>query len=131
MACADFRRRVWVTRRTSGSAARRARPHETPLVTLAERMASERVHCIVMLMPGLDPDEQIPWSVVSDLDVLRRAAMANELTAGDVVSAELVLVYPGQSLSEAAGLMARRAVTHAVVVIARTANRSASCRAWT
>jgi CBS domain-containing protein len=88
----------------------------TPLTTIAQRMAAEHIHSIVMLVGGTDPHERIPWSVVTDADVLRHAARAAELTAGDVATDECLQVHADDPLSVAATRMARRAVTHAVVV---------------
>ena len=50
---------------------------ETPLVNVAQRMASEHVHAIVVLLETVDPDGEIsrrPWAVVTDHDILRSAA---------------------------------------------------------
>jgi CBS domain-containing protein len=88
----------------------------TPLVTIAQRMSAERVHAIVMLVPADGGRERIPWAVVTDLDVLRHAGQAEELTAGDVAGPELVHAHPDDRLDAVAGRMARRAATHAVVV---------------
>ena len=89
----------------------------TPLTTIAQRMAAERIHSIVMLVGGTDPHEQIPWSVVTDVDVLRHAARADELTANDVASTECLQgLHADEFLHVATTRMVRRAVTHAVVV---------------
>jgi CBS domain-containing protein len=88
----------------------------TPLVTIAQRMSAERVHAIVMLMPADGAGERIPWAVVTDLDVLRHAGRAGELTAADVAGPELLHAHPDDRLEAVAGRMARRAATHAVVV---------------
>ena len=92
----------------------------TPLVTIAQRMAAERIHAVVMLVDGVDARERIPWAVVSDVDLLRHAARAEELTAGDVASTEMLHVNPDERLASVAARMAHRAVTHAVVVERRS-----------
>ena len=49
----------------------------TLLVAVAQRMASEHVHAIVVLLETVNPDGEVarrPWAVVTDHDVLRSAA---------------------------------------------------------
>jgi CBS domain-containing protein len=88
----------------------------TPLVTIAQRMSAEHIHSIVMLSGSGDQGGRIPWAVVTDADLLRHAARADELTAGDVAGSEIVLAHPEEPLAEVAARMARLAVTHTVVV---------------
>jgi CBS domain-containing protein len=53
---------------------------ETPLVTAAQRMTGEHVHARVI--QRWEPDgARRPWAVLTDFDVLRNAAVAEELTA--------------------------------------------------
>ena len=49
---------------------------DTPLVNVAQRMASEHVHAIVVLLETAAPDGDArrPWKIVTDHDVLRSAA---------------------------------------------------------
>jgi CBS-domain-containing membrane protein len=58
----------------------------TPLVTVAQRMAGEGVHAIVVL--GGDP--RVPWGVVNDTDLLRHARRVDELTAGEIATRDVV-----------------------------------------
>jgi CBS domain-containing protein len=94
---------------------------ETPLVTAAQRMAGEHVHALVVLAPrGEDAVERYPWAVLTDRDLLRNAERAEELTAGDVASTDLLQVTPTDRLTEVARRMIEHAAGHAVVVDERT-----------
>ena len=84
----------------------------TPLVTVAQRMASEGVHAIIIL----PADDRSLWGVVSDTDLLQHAKCVDELTAGDVASRDVVEVFPEDRVESAARRMARHAVTHALVL---------------
>jgi CBS domain-containing protein len=86
----------------------------TPLVTIAQRMAGEHVHAIVVLTSG-DGGERIPWGVVTDADLLRHAQRVEELTAGEVAST-LPQTQPAEPLAAAASRMVRQVATHALVV---------------
>ena len=92
----------------------------TPLVTVDQRMSAKRIHSIVMLSGGDGPADRIPWAVVTAMDLLRRASVAEELTAGDVAGNEIVLAHPDEPRAAVAARMARRAGTQAVVEDART-----------
>ena len=73
---------------------------ETPLVTVAQRMASEHVHAIVVLLETAEPDGEIgrrPWEVVTDHDVLRSAASISHRTAGEVATGEVLLAQPDEA----------------------------------
>lgn len=84
----------------------------TPLVTVAQRMAGERVHAIVVL----GGDARVPWGVVNDTDLLRHASRVDELTAGEIASRDVVEGFTDEALGELAARMTRRAVTHALVL---------------
>lgn len=91
----------------------------TPLVTVAQRMAGEHVHALVVLREGVDAGGAVsrrPWAVLTDRDVLRCAARVEELTAGDAATGELLQVHPDDRLVDAAERMLDHAVTHALVV---------------
>ena len=96
---------------------------ETPLVNVAQRMASEHVHAIVVLLETVDPDGEIsrrPWAVVTDHDVLRSAAFIADRTAGDVATGEVLLAQPDDRLPDVAERMLEHDTSHAVVVEPRT-----------
>jgi CBS domain-containing protein len=91
----------------------------TPLVTIAQRMASEHVHAIVVLDDEGDSDggpSRRPGAVLTDRDLLRSAERLSELTAGEVATGELLRVHPDDPLPETARRMAAHGVSHAVVV---------------
>lgn len=87
----------------------------TPLVTVAQRMSAERIHSIVMLAGGDDPRERIPWAVVTDMDLLRHAGRAGELTAGARRAIRAATASSGSSGCTST-ISVPATVTHAVVV---------------
>jgi CBS domain-containing protein len=96
---------------------------ESPLVSVAQRMASEHVHAIVVLLETVDPDGEInrrPWAVVTDRDVLRSAASIADRTAGDAATGEILLARPDERLADVAQRMLEHDTSHAVVVEPRT-----------
>jgi CBS domain-containing protein len=96
---------------------------ETLLVTVAQRMASEHVHAIVVLLETTGPDGEVdrrPWAVVTDHDVLRSAAAIAGKTAGDVATGEVLLAGPDERLPDVAQRMLEHGTSHAVVVEPRT-----------
>jgi CBS domain-containing protein len=96
---------------------------ETPLVNVAQRMASEHVHAIVVLLETVDPDGAIdrrPWAVVTDRDVLRSAPAIAGRTAGEAATGEVLLAQPDERLPDVAQRMLEHGTSHAVVVEPRT-----------
>jgi CBS domain-containing protein len=86
----------------------------TPLVTAAQRMTDEHVH--VLMVPRGGAARGRPWALLTDHDILRSAARADELTAGEAASGDLLEVRPDDRLADAAARMLERRVTHALVV---------------
>jgi CBS domain-containing protein len=96
---------------------------ETLLVNVAQRMASEHVHAIVVMLETVDPDGETshrPWAVVTDHDVLRSAASIAHRTAGDVATGEVLVARPDERLPDVAERMLEHGTSHAVVVEPRT-----------
>lgn len=96
---------------------------DTVLVTIAQRMASQHVHAIVVLRETVDVEGEIgrrPWAVVTDHDVLRSAAFIAERTAGDAATGEVLLAQPDEPLPDVAERMLEHGTSHAVVVEPRT-----------
>jgi CBS domain-containing protein len=96
---------------------------ETPLVSVAQRMASEHVHAIIVLLETVGLDGQIghrPWAVVTDHDVLRSAAVIAGKTAGEVATGEVLVAGPDERLPDVAQRMLEHGTSHAVVVEPRT-----------
>lgn len=92
-------------------------PLETPLETVAEMMASHRVHCVVGLGDVTEGDTAL-WGVISDLDLIEVGAHEGleGRTAGGAASSEVVTIGPEQSLRKAAQLMSAHEVAHLLVV---------------
>jgi CBS domain-containing protein len=89
---------------------------DTPLVTAAQRMAAEHVHALVVLREhDGDPGAHRPWAVLGDRDLLRHAAEAESVTAGEAASEAVVVAEPRDALTEVAERMVRHGVSHAVV----------------
>jgi len=87
----------------------------TPLVTVAQRMAGEQVHAIVVLDAG-DGGERRLRGLVTDVDLLRHAAHVEELTAADVAETPILQAHADERLAAVAERMARHGITHVLVV---------------
>jgi CBS domain-containing protein len=92
----------------------------TPLREVARLMATRRVHCV--LVSGVDSPAPAKVAVLSDLDLARATGdrAVENVVARDIAWSPLITVPPDATLEHAAGLMARHACTH-LVVIARDA----------
>jgi CBS domain-containing protein len=90
---------------------------DTSLVSAAHMMATERVHCLVVVA-DMDDGRTKLWGVLSDRDVLATAVRGDtlEATAGTCAATELVTVIPEDDLIVAAERMNEHGVTHIVVV---------------
>jgi CBS domain-containing protein len=90
----------------------------TALVTVAQRMAGEHIHALVVLRETVADGApgRRPWAVLTDRDILRCAPRIDELTAGDAASGEVLEAHPDDRLADVAERMLDHAVSHAVVV---------------
>lgn len=89
---------------------------DTPLSTVAELMATQRVHCVVV---ADDPEHAGSlWGVVSDLDLVAAAAVRalDEQSAGASAATEALTVSPAETLRRAGQLMTEHGAAHLVVV---------------
>lgn len=89
---------------------------ETSLRDVARMMATYQIHSVLVADLG-DPDDDRPWGMVSDLDIM--AAAGSELddrTARDVASTELVTVRSDETLERAAQLMTEHEVHHLLAI---------------
>lgn len=89
---------------------------ETPLSDVARLMASEHVHCVVVVT---EPEDGASlWGVVSDLDLVAAASVREvaEQTAGGTAATPVIMVDLDESLLRAAQLMTEHATAHLVVV---------------
>ncbi len=84
-------------------------PPDTAMDTVAQMMATNHVHAVVVLAGDA------PWRVVTDGDVLHVAADAADRLAGSCASDPPVMVKPSELLSSAVELMERHRVTHLLV----------------
>jgi CBS domain-containing protein len=93
-------------------------PPETPLRQVARMMATEHIHCVVVIDEGR-------WGVVSDLDLLRGAAAdLKTLTAGDFAVSDLPTVTTDDRLERAMQMMVEHEVAH-LLVLEPTSERAA------
>jgi CBS domain-containing protein len=92
-------------------------PPETPLRVVARMMATHRVHSVVVIGDPKAFQDEHPWRVVSDLDLVRAgAAGLKEKTAADAAHSAIVTVSPADPLTEAASLMDVHGAAHLLVV---------------
>jgi CBS domain-containing protein len=91
----------------------------TLLTAVAQRMANEHVHAIVVLLEAVGSEQESdrrPWAVITDRDILRSAGVIADRTAGDVATGEVLLADPGERLPDVAQRMLDQGTSHAVVV---------------
>jgi CBS domain-containing protein len=96
---------------------------QTSMVTVAQRMASEHVHAIVVLRETIDAGgaiERRAWGIVTDRDVLRCAADIDDRLAEDIALGGVLTVHPDDRLADVAQRMLDQYTSHAVVVEQRT-----------
>ena len=88
---------------------------ETPLRAMAQTMAANHVHCLVVTGYGAGTPGNEGWAVVSDIDLVRAAMDDDERTAADVATRP-VIVSSADTVSHAASLMCEHGTSHLVVV---------------
>ncbi len=86
----------------------------TPMITVAQRLAADRVHALVVLADGGLPRR--PRCLVTDRDVLRCADRLEELTAAQAATGRLLEAAPDDRLADVARRMTERAASHALVL---------------
>ncbi|HEY8466260.1 MAG TPA: CBS domain-containing protein [Solirubrobacterales bacterium] len=85
-------------------------PAETPLRQVARMMATEHIHCVVVM-------QDRGWGVVTDSDLIRAAeGDLDTTTAGEVAGSAIPRLTPGDPLDRAARLMVEHEVSHVLVV---------------
>jgi CBS domain-containing protein len=95
-----------------------AKTPQTPMLEVAETMARNRVHCVVVegLARNSSDQERLVWGIVSDLDLMKAlAAGRTGVTAGELAVTEIVTVEPSELIGEVARLMAEQESSHLVV----------------
>ena len=88
---------------------------ETHLRGVAQAMAANRVHALVVYAPG-DEDQSKNWRVLYDVDVLKLAAQGdNDARAIDAACAPVTIAMDA-SAKEAADLMHQHSTRHLIVL---------------
>ena len=100
---------------------------QASLVSAAATMAAHSIHCVVVLE---GPDEEKPWGVISDLDLVSAAfdREAGEWKAGEAAGTPAVTIGSDQPLRRAAQLMREYGIAHLVAVDPEPGYRSESSR---
>lgn len=91
-------------------------PRDASLASVAELMATRRIHCVVV---ADDPDDAGSlWGVVSDLDLVAAATVRalDDQTAGASAATLALTISPTETLRRAGQLMTEHAAAHLVVV---------------
>ena len=88
---------------------------DTSLDMAAAMMARYSIHCVVVLE---GPDDDKPWGVISDLDLVSAAFDhdAAEWKAGEAAGSPAVMIGADAPLRRAAQLMREYGIAHLVVV---------------
>jgi CBS domain-containing protein len=97
---------------------------EAPLGAVAQTMADQRIHCVVVAgIVDTAAGEQLSWGVLTDRDVIEAATGgAPGRTAGELARPYVAIVDRTDSLRLAAELMYRLGTSHLVVADRRTGN---------
>jgi CBS domain-containing protein len=94
-------------------------PPDTPLVTVAQTMATHHVHSVVVAGIGTNTvhGEHLVWGLISDMDLVRAAEIGIEgQTAEEIARTEPLTVEPSTSLATATRLMDVHGTSHLIVV---------------
>ena len=96
-------------------------PPEMPLREVAELMASQRIHAVVVFTDGdgVQHDGR-RWGVLSDLDLVDSVEALTTRTAEKAAATPVVMITPGEPLRRAAELMTQYRTTHLIVVDSHT-----------
>ncbi len=87
---------------------------ETPLVAVAELMATHRVHAVAV---GGIAANHLVWGVIDSLDLVRALRDPDAHERAETISRQpAVSIEPGAALADAAALMDEHRVAHLVVV---------------
>jgi predicted transcriptional regulator len=84
---------------------------ETSLVTVAQMMASNHIHCV-----GVVDSEAGSWAMLSDLDLVAAGAEAEDRNAASACTSDAIIVRTDDSLERAAKLMKSHDAAHVIVV---------------
>ncbi len=89
-------------------------PTWTPLSMVAELMAGNGVHCVVVT----DENDATVWGVVSDLDLVAAAGVRDldAQSAGGSAATPALAIAPDDTLHRAAQMMTEHAAAHLLVV---------------
>jgi CBS domain-containing protein len=95
-----------------------------PMTEVARKMATNRIHCVVVWNEPARNERAEVWGVVSDLDLVEIAAteQLSAQTAGASAATPALMIAPEETLHRAAQVMAEHEVTHLVVVDPETGN---------
>jgi CBS domain-containing protein len=94
-------------------------PTWMPLRVVAQVMALNRVHCVVVIDYGNEADEDASLlGIVSDRDIVDALAAGaiDDRDAGSVAVAPLLTAHPDDDLVRAAQLLAEHGASHLVVL---------------
>jgi CBS domain-containing protein len=87
---------------------------ETPLETVAEMMATHRVHAVAV---GGIAANHLVWGVIDSLDLVRALHDPEAHNHAESISRQPALsIEPGATLADAIGLMDEHGIAHLVVV---------------
>lgn len=97
---------------------------DEPLTSVARTMLQRRIHCVVVWHETPSASDPQVWGVVSDLDLVKVAAIEDTgaRTAGDSAATPALMVTSEETVRRAAQLMAEHEVAHLVVVDSETNN---------
>jgi CBS domain-containing protein len=89
-----------------------------PMTDVARKMATNRIHCVVVWNEPARNERAELWGVVSDLDLVKVAATEDLLAraAGESASSPPLIVAGDETLRRAAQMMVEHELTHLVVV---------------
>jgi CBS domain-containing protein len=97
---------------------------EAPLGAVAQMLADQRVHCVVVAgIVDTPAGEELSWGVLTDRDVMEAAMSGGAgLTAGELARPHVGIVDRTDSVRQAAEQMHRLGISHLVVADRGTGN---------
>jgi CBS domain-containing protein len=89
-----------------------------PMTDVARKMATHRIHCVVVWNEPARNETAELWGVVSDLDLIKVATTEDlsARTAGESAASPPLMVTTDETLERATQMMAEHEMTHLVVV---------------